>query len=456
MFSLKNTQFRNLEEQVLDNKEQIAELKNTQFTLGEYGLKVVGRISSIDQLPAVPYAGSYGDAYAVGPNPPYDFYVWTRADANAGQPNDYWFNIGQLAIEGPAGPQGVSIKNITLAPNYGLRIELTDGTYRTTTSVRGLPGNQGERGPQGAIGPRGETGPIGPVGPRGEQGPQGPAGAFSIKGTLTSSNLLPDPATMDANAAYLISALGGTAFDLWIIIGTEPSNYMWLNTGHLGAGTTITVGGQAVSTFNADTKLNKNTSTASADRLYGILSTGETFYPFLSGDPKQGTIPRYNSRKTITTSTPSQDTDCVNLQYLNSQLLPIQYAADALNGKVAQLEITMNEILQMLSGSAGKTIYIPQSIHESIADGLATVSVNGVSIGDSQWVSSDMPDYPWSYTVNSSEYDLYVRTRSREFVIRTGPNRFDEVVITPNSTEDGYIAERNGISYNSLYVSTSL
>lgn len=322
MFSLNNTQFRNLEEQVLDNKEQIAELKNTQFTLGEYGLKVVGRIVSIDQLPAVPYTGSYGDAYAVGPNPPYDFYVWTRADANAGQPNDYWFNIGQLAIEGPTGPQGRGISDISLAPNYGLNFIFTDGTQTTTNSIRGVPGIAGVPGKNGAPGPKGDKGDKGDPGPRGEQGPQGPAGAFTILGTLTSSDLLPSAASMNQNDAYLITTEGG--FDLWIIIGTTSSNFTWLNTGHLGAGTTITVNGQAVATFNADTKVNKTTSTG-GNRIYGVYSTGEQAIYTLTTYPSAAAVARFDTNARLQTSNPANDLDCVNQRTLNNEINDLHY-----------------------------------------------------------------------------------------------------------------------------------
>lgn len=455
MFQLNDKIYRNLEEQVLENKQKIAEHYAIDRVLADYGIRVVGKVATVEQLPAVPYVGQYGDAYAVGTEPPYTFYIWTRAEVDAGQPNDYWFNIGELAIEGPAGPKGVGIAQISLASNYGLRIELTDGTYRTTASVRGLPGNQGEQGPQGPTGPTGRTGPTGPIGPRGEKGERGPAGAFNILGTLANSDLLPDPATMEATSAYLVEITGG--YDLWIIIGTTVDTFRWLNTGHLGAGTTISVNGNTVSDWNADTKLNKVTNTAPADRIYGVQTNGQQYMQYVGGDPIAAYIPRYNSRKTITTSTPSQDTDCVNLQYFNSNILPIQQTVDAINGKVAQLEVTMNEILLMLSGSKGKTIYLSGELFDGVANSDTVVTVNGSVISEEQWTyNPDSYEFPYSYTFQSSEYDLNIRTRFREFAVRTGPYTSDEVVMTPFQSDDGYIAEQTGVSYNNLYVSTAL
>lgn len=93
---------RNLEEQVQKNKEDIAAHYNVDRVLADFGIKVVGQVSSEADLPdPSTYTGDYGDAYAVGEQEPYTFYIWTRADVDAGHPDDYWFNIGQLAIVGP-------------------------------------------------------------------------------------------------------------------------------------------------------------------------------------------------------------------------------------------------------------------------------------------------------------------------------------------------------------------
>lgn len=101
MIRYNNLELRNLEEQVLHNKQKIAEHYAIDRVLSNYGIKVVGRVATESELPAAPYAGQYGDAYAVGAEPPYTFFIWTRADEDAGHPYDYWFNIGELAIAGP-------------------------------------------------------------------------------------------------------------------------------------------------------------------------------------------------------------------------------------------------------------------------------------------------------------------------------------------------------------------
>lgn len=102
-----NITLRNLEEQVQKNKEDIAAHYNVDRILADFGIKVVGQRMSADNLPnPETYQGNYGDAFAVGAEPPYSFYIWTRADVDSGHPTDYWFDIGAIAIVGPQGPAG--------------------------------------------------------------------------------------------------------------------------------------------------------------------------------------------------------------------------------------------------------------------------------------------------------------------------------------------------------------
>ena len=85
MLKYDGKEYRNLEEQVLKNKSDIEYLFDSQGVLNEFGIKVVGVVSVVDLLPQS--AVDYGDAYAVGVEPPYELYIWTRA--NNVHPNDY-------------------------------------------------------------------------------------------------------------------------------------------------------------------------------------------------------------------------------------------------------------------------------------------------------------------------------------------------------------------------------
>ena len=113
MISIDNVEYRNLEEQVRKNKEDIAAHYNMDRVLADFGIHVLGRVDSYEELLKVPTENLvYGDAYAVGElvdsgvQTPFVFYIWSRPDLNAGQEEPYWFDIGELAIVGPQGPIG--------------------------------------------------------------------------------------------------------------------------------------------------------------------------------------------------------------------------------------------------------------------------------------------------------------------------------------------------------------
>lgn len=128
MLKFGNLEFRNLQEQVEENMKDIEALKSGQAVLDEFGIKVVGEVESVDDMPTVAEYKEevpdweYGDAFAVGTEPPYTMYILTRA--NGEHEEDYWFNIG----------------------------------------VFPMPGPQGEQGPQGPEGQQGQTGDTGPAG----------------------------------------------------------------------------------------------------------------------------------------------------------------------------------------------------------------------------------------------------------------------------------------------------
>lgn len=110
MLKFGNKEFRNLQEQVLKNMRDIANIKSSGAVLDEFGIKVVGQESSVANMPTVADYKltnpdwAYGDAYAIGTEAPYTLYILTREDAN--HTDDYWFNIGRFPEPGPQGPKG--------------------------------------------------------------------------------------------------------------------------------------------------------------------------------------------------------------------------------------------------------------------------------------------------------------------------------------------------------------
>lgn len=213
MLTIGNEEYRNLEEQVEKNKNDILFILEEEGTLNQFGIKVVGQIANASGLPdPVTYTGEFGDAYAVGTVSPYEMYIYTRA--NGTHPNNYWFNIGRFPVPGPKGEDGA-------------------------TGPRGPEGKQGPIGPvgpQGKQGPQGIQGPVGPRGPQGVQGDPGPKGdpgqSFQIVGILNSASMLPTPTEEIRNQAYLVpdTTEAGT-YDLYVITGTDT--LVWENAGHV-------------------------------------------------------------------------------------------------------------------------------------------------------------------------------------------------------------------------------
>ena len=276
MYTIDNRQFLTYIEKIEENAKNIARHYAYDRVLADFGIRVVGKYETYEQLindfPGESYEGDYGDAFAIGTQPPYVFYIWTRPIEGESD-TSFWFNIGELAIEGPEGPQGVGIADISRADDDSLEFTLTNGEIYQTGTLRGRMGPRGERGEPGPIGPAGKIGPIGPIGPRGEQGPQGKPGAFNIKDTLYSVSDLYniDISKLSPGDAYLVS--NGVSYDLWLVVGEDPA-LEWVNTGQVGVGSTITVSGQAQNSWNADTKLDKVSSTSSLDRAYVVKSNG--------------------------------------------------------------------------------------------------------------------------------------------------------------------------------------
>ena len=110
MLKFGNKEFRNLQEQVKKNMDDILFILQEEGVLNEFGIKVIGQEDSSASMPSVAdYKEnnpdwSYGDAYAIGTESPYTLYILTRA--NGTHANDYWFNIGRFPVPGPQGEQG--------------------------------------------------------------------------------------------------------------------------------------------------------------------------------------------------------------------------------------------------------------------------------------------------------------------------------------------------------------
>lgn len=215
MLKFGNKEFRSLEEQV----QFLTEALRTGKLIDELGIKVLGVYPDLQTaIQAVPGPYYYGDAFEVGTTKPYQLYIYTRI--NGSEKMGEWIDFGPFPAPGPKGDKGD--KGDAGTPGR-------DGER----GLQGLPGPQGIQGLKGDTGATGPIGPIGPIGPKGDIGP-----AFNVQATIASSDLLPTPtkALKDIGAAYLIphTTAGETHDHIWVIQGTEESNYMWVDIGPSG------------------------------------------------------------------------------------------------------------------------------------------------------------------------------------------------------------------------------
>lgn len=324
---------RNLEEQVAENKRLIIAHYDIDRVLADLGITVVGDAlqSPPDNLGIV--GTKWGEAYPVGYQPPYDYYVWTRPTPNEENINNgEWFNIGPLAIPGPrgfAGPQGLTgprgestqwytgdNPNQVASPREGdLFLDSTSGdVYQYSNGAWSATANiRGNRGATGA------TGPEGPQGIQGEQGPQGepglPGAAVRIMGILNDVDQLPEPADQEPGTAYLIK----DSSDNYIIWVALPDDNYWEQAGPIQA-SVVTVGGSVVDTFNADTKVDKITTTGN-DRLYGVTGAGvQTTFTIDLDSADQYTIVQRTSTGEIVCNTGTQDNRAATKKYVDDGL----------------------------------------------------------------------------------------------------------------------------------------
>lgn len=338
MITIKNKKLLNLEDSVLWCIDRINDHYNRDRVLADFGIRVVGQFETAAELEGV-VGEEYGDAYLIGTTEPYSFYVWTRANPPTHE-EDYWLDIGPIAIQGPTGPvpvlssDGTNIIStnpetgeatvvVALSAIRGVRgssmrafigatedqvpyssdpiegdsaVNTNGGqTWRyingSWTRVGNLRGPQGVQGPQGIQGPQGERGETGPQGLRGDVG-----GLVNVRGMLTNIDQLPDPATLNnLTAAYLV----GPSNNLYIQIGDTPETATWANTGPFNAATLVTVQGVGQNLWDADTKLDKITSSATRPRVYCIDANGNQYINDFTSGAVQGSLPFRDTSKSF-------------------------------------------------------------------------------------------------------------------------------------------------------------
>ena len=288
MIKIGDVILRNIQEQVAKNKADIAALRNVESVLNEFGVTVLGRVDEESDIPETKPGGgdyNYGDAWLVGTETPYDMYIWTRTDdPDVGE----FINIGPISVIGPQGPQGdqgpagtIAIGTVSTGAPGSDAIVVNVGTSENAILNITIP-----RGATGATGAQGEQGLQGIQGIQGEQGIQGPQGdpgqSFMIVGVITNTSQLPDPSTTQRNYAYVYNDGDASTPDrLYYIIGAVGSE-SWTYSSLAAAGTTVSVAGNPVSTWSADTKIDVP-SAAGSDGDVLTLSSGAPVWSAPSG-----------------------------------------------------------------------------------------------------------------------------------------------------------------------------
>lgn len=247
MININGIEYRNLEEQVRKNKNDIAAL-----TVALSGPTISGVVNSFGSLPSATTVPN--QFYLVGTSAPYTLYSSV---------NGAWINLGlyNQAIAGPQGPMG----------NMGPQ------------GPKGDTGLQGPTGPIGLMGPQGPQGMKGAVGPTGPQGEKGADGTiFTVIAKLTSTSELPDPTSVPTTYAYLVDSGEkngeNIVYNLYIILQNNGTPE-WSNLGPLNGVNTVITGTyqvisspQIVSTESVILALQSNQGVAVA------TDTGKWYY----------------------------------------------------------------------------------------------------------------------------------------------------------------------------------
>ena len=279
MITIHGNEYRNLEEQVQANKNNIERIIEGEELLARLGIKVVGQVEGNADLPnPVTYPGDFGDAYLVGNQPPYDYFIFTRPFQ--GETDPQWFDLGPFPVAGPQGPQGVpgpkgadgvrgsqwfsgssdpatisgyEIGDVYFNTSTGYIWHLHDvsgvAKWLREANIIGPQGPQGIQGPKGDRGEQGEPGPEGPIGPA--------ASVVEIKGWVREPSELQNPSVLPRNSAYLVGT--STPYDLWVIMG-DDDGVSWENVGPFNAGTVVYKNGTPQLEWNADSKLDSGPS----------------------------------------------------------------------------------------------------------------------------------------------------------------------------------------------------
>ena len=315
-----NKTYRNLQEQVFKNMKDIQDIQDGATVLAEFGIKVIGQVDDAEDLPdPATYDGEYGDAFIVGTEAPYDYYIFTRAFE--GDETPQWFNLGIFPQPGPQGEPG------------------EDGATGPQ-GPQGPKGDKGDKGDTGLQGPQGAKGDTGETGATGAQGPKGDTGtSYIIKGVVASESDLPSAslaAAIDRQSAYLVGV--DEPYDLYVLIdGETAGTYEWFNAGMFGTNMTLdedpVQGGYNLGSITINGESWNVASSVSWGNITGTLSNQTDLATALSA--------KANSADLATVATTGDYNDLTNKPTIPVVSYPVTdvevNGTSVLNGTVAEI-----------------------------------------------------------------------------------------------------------------------
>ena len=318
-------EFRNLEEQVRKNKEDISYLQKIQTLLNEFGIHVIGKVDDASQLPGT--SDTFGNAFAVGLDAPYEYYIWTDLDPTPG-----WMNIGIFpapsTVEGPIGPRGTSVTAATVTDTGYLVLTLTDADNNETQITVGyVKGPQGATGPRGIQGVKGDTGEQGPRGYTGEQGPRGYSGfALDIISILSEEAELPDPDTAGRHDAYVIEDSGN--YELFGLV-VSGSGYAWASFGYIAFSTNYVTASDLQTALEVLDGYIDQVEVLGAALAFNNINAGGNLYEISFAKINGQNIIGVNTNFNLTTTT--QLNSAIDALILGTTVVAHAQTADALN-----------------------------------------------------------------------------------------------------------------------------
>lgn len=406
MIEYNNVIDRNIEEQVQKNKEDIARHWEVDRVLADFGITVLGRVNTYEDIADLDEGENWGYGYLVGEEAPYVVYVWTRPNPNIGEPEAYWLNIGAISIVGPTGPAGRSISDATLNTNSQLVLTFTDGTVMTLPeSLKGKEGPAGKNGTSSRTVATRETNGVrittydqnnaqistaflndGRKGETGAIGPRGESATLNIIGTFDSVSQAPNPQTRELGDAFILA--NGPTTTLYILTGDKDivSTYSWQETS-FGGGTRITLNGQTLSTWRADSVVQKMVPSDITPAAYVSIDPFDDGLIGISQQIDADTIARRDSGGRLSTATPTGASHAANKQYVDSMRQNFQTQLDDMQNQIDNLPVgggsTSSSGWTTASVGYGSTLWLPLDKHERYE--MMFISKHGV--GDNTFTS---------------------------------------------------------------------